>query len=256
MMRVPVSVVVITKNEAAKIAACIQSARMLTDDVVVVDAMSTDNTQSIAREEGATVVGQEWLGYGYNRNVGALHAKYDWVFSLDADERFSDELMAQIRGIDFEKNNLVYSCRRRSYIGSKAILHGDWAHDVVTRLYNKKITAWNNAQVHEHIELKGCDRQKLQGFLLHYSFEDTDQLFRKARYYSRLNAEKYLNMPSKKRNAGMKMVFSPMMAFIKTYLLRAGFLDGKEGLAIANAAAFSAYMRYKLFRQLDKEQQR
>ena len=157
------SVIIIAKNEAAVIGDCVTSAIQLTQDIVVADSGSTDGTQAMAQKAGATVATLDWKGYGPTRNAAAGMVMHDWILSLDADERVTPELTASINQLVLAEANTVYGFRRANFLGSKRIRYGEWGRDKVYRLYNKTVTQWNAALVHETIEMQGMRKQLLPG---------------------------------------------------------------------------------------------
>src|SRR4051794_21101863 len=145
------SVVIITKNEAVNIRACIHSARTISDDIIVVDAESEDKTVELATGKNVRVISLKWNGYGNARNAGAAAAKNEWIFSLDADERITDGLVAQLRMLTLSDPRTIYGFRRRNYFQGKEIKYGTLAHDKIWRLYNRKLVKWDAAPVHEKL---------------------------------------------------------------------------------------------------------
>src|SRR5215216_1545034 len=121
-----ISVVIIAKNEANNIAACIESAGLITDDIIVVDSGSSDGTQEIALKANASVHLITWKGYGNSRNTGAAQAMHDWIFALDADERISKKLAQAIKELNNVRRETIYGCRRRNYYGKKVLHYGEW----------------------------------------------------------------------------------------------------------------------------------
>ncbi|HEY9195792.1 MAG TPA: glycosyltransferase family 2 protein, partial [Mucilaginibacter sp.] len=126
---VPVSVVIITKNEAALIEDCIKMARLITDDIVVVDNDSTDGTPLIASGYGCRVFQRNWAGYGANKNKGIALARYNWILSIDADEVPDADLIKALHNLNFDKANVVYDIKFKSYLGKKLIRFGNWGSD-------------------------------------------------------------------------------------------------------------------------------
>src|SRR5580692_7479828 len=143
------SVVIITKNEAANIACCIRSAQRVSKEIIVVDSGSEDDTISLARQFGAKVVSVPWTGFGNSRNAGAAAAGNDWILALDADERITDELCASLSSLDLRNPRMVYGFRRQAFVVDKKIRFGDWGRDKVFRLYHRQVTSWNLFPVHE-----------------------------------------------------------------------------------------------------------
>ncbi|RFM30459.1 glycosyltransferase family 2 protein [Deminuibacter soli] len=242
-----VSVVIIAKNEAHAIERCINSALQLTDNVLVIDTGSTDNTAALAATAGAKVVHSAWLGYGNTRNWGAPQAKYAWILSLDADETISPELAREIKQLPLNDNNVVYKIKRQNFFRQKKIRFGAWKNDQVLRLYNRNSTGWNQAPVHEDIELQNMQVTLLQQYIHHYTAKDFYSFIQKNLAYAQLSANKYA--AAGKKAGTLKMYFSPLFNFLQGYVFRLGFLDGVEGWYIAKGNAFYTFMKYALLKE-------
>ena len=233
---------IITLNEEEHIKECILSLQKVCDEIIVVDSNSSDHTVEIAKELGAKVVMQSYLGDGFQKNVVLEYASYDWILSLDADERLSEEMVAEIQTIDLE--NTKYECfgfSRKNYVGNRWIKYCGWYPDVCTRLFNGKKTKWWEVKLHSYVLTKNT--QVLKGDIIHYSFRNLSELFAKPdRNYSAYGA-KILFDKHKKVSA-----FSPamhlIMAFIRRYILRLGFLNGVDGLTVSISSALNSYLKY------------
>ncbi len=247
---VPVSVVIITKNEADVIAQCISAAKLITDDILIIDNYSTDETFNIALAEGCRVYQKNWDGYGANKNKGILLAKYDWVLSMDADEVADLELVLSLHSLKLDDAGMVYDIRFKSYFGKKLIRYGNWGRDHHIRLFNRTQVRWSEPNVHETLILPEQIRmQRLEGYMHHYSVKDSNECISKALYYARLSAEKYLQT-GKKVNT-INLYISPVFGFIKSYILFLGFLDGKEGLELAKITYKNKWLKYHYLNRLE-----
>lgn len=245
----PVSIVIITKNEAGIIAACINKAKLVTDDIVLVDNGSTDGTLDIARVLGCRVYEKRWDGYGANKNKGVALAKYDWILSIDADEVISDELANALHKLKAGHPTEVYDIKFKSYIGDKPILFGSWGRDHHVRLFNRTMVRWSETLVHETLVLPtDVEVKKIAGSIHHYSVKDLDEYERKSCYYAKLSAKKYFDGGKK---AGLiKRYLSPLFGFIKSYIILLGFLDGRCGWEIARTTFRNTYRKYQYLGQL------
>ncbi|MGZ3823180.1 MAG: glycosyltransferase family 2 protein, partial [Mucilaginibacter sp.] len=184
---VPVSVVIITKNEAEVIGPCINAAKLITDDIIVVDNDSNDKTREIALTSGCRVYRESWDGYGANKNKGAVYAKYDWVLSIDADEVADEELISALHSIKFNRPEVVYDIAFRSYFGKKPIRFGSWGRDHHIRLFNHKLVKWSEPPVHETLVLpSSVIIKKIKGHLHHYSVKDNQEFQAKTIQYAKL----------------------------------------------------------------------
>jgi glycosyltransferase involved in cell wall biosynthesis len=244
---VPVSVVIITKNEAEVIANCINAAKLITDDIIVVDNDSTDGTREIALASGCNVYSENWDGYGSNKNKGISFAKYDWILSIDADEVPDDELIGALHDLIFDNPKFVYDIDFKSYFGQKPINFGSWGRDHHIRLFNRRLVKWSEPLVHETLILPaGTVVKKLKGRLHHYSVRDSQEYLNKTIYYAKLSAGKY--MITGKKATLVKLYISPVFHFLKNYIVFLGFLDGREGLTISRMISRHTSMKYRLLK--------
>jgi glycosyltransferase involved in cell wall biosynthesis len=246
----PVSVVIMAKNEAAVIGETLQSIAGFTDDIVLVNNNSTDETVSIAEHFGCRVINATWQGYGPTKNLGIDAAKYDWILSLDADERPDKALLHQIANIDFGNETIAYDLNFKTYFGKKQIRFGEWGVDHHVRLVNRKQTRWSDDEVHEQLVIPaGVTIQKLGGAVHHYTIADEASLRDKFIRYAELNALKYHGT---KKASAIKIWGAPAFSFLKNYIFKLGFLDGTEGYTIAKLSAYYTWLKYSRLKQLSK----
>ena len=240
---VPVSIVIITKDEADIIAGCIQKARLITDDIVVIDNGSTDDTTDIAGIYGCRVYQKTWDGYGANKNKGIEAAKYSWILSIDADEVPDDELIGALHKLKFDNPAIVYDIKFRTYFGGKPIRFGSWGRDHHIRLFNRDLVKWSETMVHETLILpENIQIKKINGRLHHYSVKDANEYDSKGLYYAKLSAKKYFS--TGKRVNAVKLYISPLFGFLKNYIIYLGFLDGREGWDIAKTSVKNTRRKY------------
>lgn len=247
----PLTVVIITRNEARNIADCIRSARQLTSDIVVVDCGSTDDTCGLARENGARVKPVRWRSFGHSRNAGAAAARHDWIFALDADERITEELARAINDLSLPDTDTVYRVRRRNFLAGTPLRFGTAGHDRPTRLYNRQNARWDLSLVHEQLV---CKQAKLQniggGHLLHDTARTAPAFREKLEQYALLCARKYQGQHRKA--SFTKRRLAPLFDAFKSFVLQLGFLDGCNGLAMARLIHFYTHRKYGLLRQLEQ----
>lgn len=251
------SVVVITRNEAANIGACIASISFA-DEIVVLDSGSTDDTAAIARSLGARVVHTpDWPGFGPQKNRALAQATCDWVLSLDADERVTPELAAQIQAAMRGARASAYEIPRLTQFCGQWIRHCGWTPDHVLRLFRRGAARFSDDLVHERVLLDSGTPGRLQSPLLHYSYPTPAHYWRKLESYSLLWAEQ--RHAQGRRTSMTRAVLSGVVAFVRSYVLRLGFLDGALGLAVCtmqSQAAFGKYFTlYCLNRQDDQQKQ-
>jgi len=252
---IPVSIVIITKNEADTIEKCILKALLITDDVVIIDNGSTDNTLIIAAGYGCRIYKKPWQSYGANKNQGNALAKYNWVLSIDADELPDDELINSLHNITFDDANVVYDIKFCSYYGTQPVRYGNWGREHHIRLFNRNGVKWTETVVHENLILnKDIKIKKVKGRLHHYTIKDVEDYDQKSNYYAKLCAEKYFK--SGKRSGVLKMHFSPIFGFIKSYIILLGFLDGRNGWLIAKTSFINTRRKYIYLDRLESCRQK
>jgi glycosyltransferase involved in cell wall biosynthesis len=240
---VPVSVVIITYNEVSNISKCIRRAQLITDDIIVVDSGSTDSTMKVARELGAKVFELPWDGYGFNKNKGIGSAKYDWIFSFDADEIPDDELIAFLHTIDYTDTLSVYDFNFKVYFGRKLIRYGSWGNNHQIRLFSRLYGRWSHLRVHETLLFSESVKvRRALGNVHHHSVHTRSEYQIKVDKYARLSALKYYE--ARQDATFIKLYLSPAFNLMWNYLLRFGFLDGKEGWIIARATAWYTWRKY------------
>lgn len=241
---VRLSVVMIVKNEAAGIAACLQQFAWA-DEIVVLDGGSTDETVEIARKFTDNVfVESDWQGFGVQRQRAQAKATGDWLLMVDADERPSAELVDEIRAVVAENNQgHVYALPRLSYCFGRFIRYSGWYPDHVVRLYPREKAGYNDARVHEKlIYPEQLECVKLKSDLLHYTYKDLEHYLVKSAHYA---AEWALQRQQRGKQASLfQGVLHGVGCFVRMYILRAGFLDGQQGLLLALLSAHSTFAKY------------
>ena len=234
------SAVLITRNAAALIEPCLESVAFA-DEIVVVDSGSTDATAELARKRGARVVQKEWLGFGRQKQFAVEQAQHDWVLCLDADERVSPELAASIAAALAAPVAPVYRMPRRNRFLGKWLSHGEGYPDWSPRLFNRLSARWSDDLVHEKV-LYAVTPGTLQGDLLHDSYDDLTAYLERQNRYTTLAARQAYELG---RSAGVAhLLLSPVVRFIKFYLLRLGFLDGLPGLLHISIGCMNSYLKY------------
>lgn len=235
------SVIVITRNEALRLPACLASVPFA-DEVVVVDNGSTDGTPDLARALGARVVQTaDWPGFGPQKNRALDAATGDWVLSIDADEQVSPELGAAIVQAMARGDCAAYGFNRRSRYCGQWIRHSGWYPDRVVRLFRRGSARFSDDLVHEAVRTQGPVGH-LAGDLLHESIDDFEGVLDKVNRYSTASAQA-LAARGVRGSLG-KAVRHGIWAFLRTYVVRRGFLDGRMGFALAVSNAQGTYYRY------------
>ena len=238
------SVAIIACNEAHRIARCLKSVSFA-DQIVVLDSGSTDDTVAIARGLGADVeVTPDWPGFGPQKNRALARCRYRWVLSIDADEQVSDALAAEIlrvlREAPAEATVAGYWLRRSSRYCGQVIRHGLWGNDRVLRLFERQRGRFTDARVHESLVCDG-ETRVLEGILVHDSVDSPEDARSKARRYAFLGAEA---LRARGRGGSLQGGVHAGWSFVRGYLLRAGFLDGRFGLTLARLNAAGTFWKY------------
>ena len=236
-----ISATIITHNEERNLPRAIESLRCA-DEILVVDSGSNDRTVELAEKLGAKVIDSPWPGYANQKNLAAERAEHDWILSLDADESLSEALEAEIwklkkAGPQFDAYTMPRLAR---YLG-KWINHSGWYPDRKVRLYHRSKATWVGEYVHESVKVTGSVGH-LEGNLLHFTCDSLSEHLKTMDRYTTLAAEQMV--ASKRKVTWGRLIFEPPWTFFRTYVVKAGFLDGVEGLAIANMAALYNFLKY------------
>ena len=244
------SIIIIAKDAGSKIGRLLQSVKSLSDDVVVCDTGSADNTISIAKEFDARVYSIPWEGYGKSKNAAINFAKYNWILSLDCDEKIDTKLYTTLNNWRPLNDTIVYQIKRKNFLGDIWIAHSDWGADWQNRLFNKHVVWWDDSIAHEvtvaDVPLK---KIRLSGYLEHYTYIDEADYKKKMISYANLMALKYHQR--KKKSNFLHISLSPLYNFIKTYFFKSGFMDGRNGWMIAKTKAYYTYIKYRKLKDLN-----
>jgi len=243
------SVILITKNEAANIRACLESVAWA-DERIVVDSGSSDDTVAIARSMGAQVYEHDWPGFGPQKNRALGYASGDWVFSIDADERVTPELRAELEQAMRESGAEGYYCPRLSQFCGTFIHHSGWYPDYVLRLFKRGKGRFSDSLVHESVLLQGHSA-RLRSPLLHYSYLDRTDVERKVAHYSDAAAQQM--HAAGKHTTLLRAALSAGWAFVRTWVIRLGMLDGRAGWGIAMMNARTTWLKYRKLAALNSQ---
>ena len=245
------SVVTIALNEERNIVECLESVRWA-DELIVVDSGSADRTVELAKKFPATVMEIPWKGYGATKNDALKHATGDWILWLDADERVTPELAAEIRAAVQENNGAFagYSVARRAYFLGRWIRHCGWYPSRVTRLFRRTRGKFTENKVHEQLLLDGATSH-LHNDLLHYTDPNLYHYCEKFNRYTSLAAED-MNTEGK-RFSLYDVIARPPFVFLKMFVLRRGFLDGMHGFVLSLSSMAYVFVKYAKLWELQKK---
>ena len=249
-----ITATIITFNEAENIRAACESVRWA-NEILVVDSESTDGTREIAQACGARVISRPWPGFAAQKQFAVDEARHDWIFSLDADERVSEELRHSIEDLLYTKETELadgYRIARRSFYMGCWIRGGGWYPDYQLRLYHKSRGQWQGAYIHESVKMDATAQTgTLTGDILHYSVRD-------AAHHHRMIGERYAPLAARqmfeqgRRTTPLRIMTAGAAAFIRSYLLKGGFRDGLAGYTIARFAAHHAFLKHLMLWEMQK----
>ena len=250
-----ISATIITFDEAENIRAACESVAWA-DEILVIDSESTDATREIAAECGARVIVNAWPGFAAQKQFGVDAANHDWIFSLDADERVSPELLDSIKRLpDIDESQLAdgYRVARRAFYMGRWIRGGGWYPDFQLRLFNRRRGGWSDRLIHESVTMNaGARVETLKGELLHYSMRDSA-------HHQRMIEERYAPLGARqmlrdgKRTTRVRISVAGPLAFLRSFVLKGGWRDGGAGFAIAKFAARHAALKHSILYDLQSQ---
>lgn len=251
--KIPISVCIIAYNEEAKIAGCLDSVIFFDDVVVLIDSKTTDKTAQLARAFGCRVFSEDWKGDGPQKQSAIDKSKNNWVLLLDADERLASDSLRIIKDLFPGENQVeAYSFKRRSYISNRIISHSGWWPDRVTRLFDKKICRMKGI-THSSLDVTG-KTIPLNAVIEHYSYKDYSHLISKMNTYSSWMAnELYEN---NKKITYLTPLTHAFWMFLRTFIIKKGFMDGLDGLVISLSNAVGSFFKYAKLLELQRNRKR
>ncbi len=238
-----ISAVIITLNEERNIERCLRSLSGVVDEIVVVDSFSKDKTEEICRAHNARFIQQSFLGHIQQKNFAIDQASCEWILSLDADEALSKELrnsILQVKSTDsfdgFRMNRLTNYC-------GHWVKHCGWYPDTKLRLAKKNNARWTGVNPHDRLEMNANEETGwLSGDLLHYSYYTKEDHLRQIEYFGDIAArELYLKGG---KSSWIKIILKTIAQFIKSFVIKRGFLDGKTGFVISRLSAYATFRKY------------
>lgn len=250
-----ISVVVITLDEEANIARCLESVRWA-DEIVVVDSGSTDRTVEICEAHNCRIIAQEWEGYPKQKNCGIRQASGDWILSLDADEEISGELGAEIREAVGSDRADAYSMPRRNQFLGRWMRRGGWYPDRQLRLFRRGCAEFKMVPLHEYLELRDENVRvaELVNPLLHYTYPTVSDFIEKANRYTSIEAVAMVKEGRLPKSLMFSLVLAMPAKFLEVYLYKWGWRDGLHGFIAAILMSVRVFMRYlKVWQALRRE---
>lgn len=245
MSKPTLAVALIVKNEAQHLQACLDTVAGWVDEIVILDSGSSDDTETIARRyTDKFYLNPEWPGFGPQRRLAQSYVESDYLLWLDADERVTPELKNSIlAAVAANKPNTLYRFARLSWVFGRYIRHCGWYPDRVLRLYPTRLTRYNDALVHEKVEVSDeMQVENLQGDAIHYTYNDIHHYLVKSAGYAKAWAEQ--REKRGKKSSISQGLLHALSCFLKMYLFKAGFLDGKQGFLLSVLSAHSTFVKY------------
>ncbi|MDA7818361.1 glycosyltransferase family 2 protein [Sulfurimonas sp.] len=243
-----ISCVIIVKDGVSTIEKTLDSLNFF-EDVVVYDNGSTDGTTQIVKSyHNVNLVEGDFKGFGPTKNEALMHAKNDWILSLDADEVLSTEFVRTIKNIDLNEN-MIYSILRENYYRDIHVKHC-WGNDIIIRIFNRKKTMFTDEKVHEKVIEDGCNLLSIDGVVRHYPYSTITEFIIKLDRYSTIFANANVG---KKSSSPLKAILNGIFSFIKTFFFKRGFLDGYAGLIIAFSHMATNFYKYIKLYELNRE---
>lgn len=234
-----ISATILTNNSSKTLRNTLESIDFV-DEIVVMDTGSTDNTLSIAEEfHKVKIYHEAFFGFGDLHNKACKVAKNDWILSIDADEIITLDLKKEILNLDFD-NQTLYEIPFKNVLFGKKIRFSDWNNNHPVRLFNKTVTSFCDSKVHEKVLKNNMKCYRLKSHAMHDSYRDYHDFLRKLQIYTDL----FVEQNAGKQSSFSKAITHAIFAFFKTYFLKLGIFDGKEGLFIANYQAQTAFFKY------------
>lgn len=243
MDKIPISVVVITKNEGEAIADCLRSAASWADEIIVLDDYSADDTMAIARKFTDRIFSRKMDIEGRHRNYAYSLARNDWVLSLDADERVSDELKEELeRLFEGPLKYKAYTIPIKTYIGSRWIRYGGWYPAAKVRLFDKRSFRYEESEVHPRVYIEGEKSGHLKKDIIHYSYRNFHDFFESLNNQTTQEAKKWFK---EKRKIGFLKIYRKFVdRFLRSYVLKQGFRDGLLGFIVSYGNGLYQVMSY------------
>ena len=250
-MKSPITAVIITKNEEKHIARCIQSLLPITDDIVIIDSGSTDNTESVCKQFPVKFEVKAWEGFSIAKNYGNSLAKYDYILSIDGDEELSTDMQISIIELLKAPTHVAYDLPFLTNFCNRWIRHGAWYPETHIRIFNKTKVQWEG-HIHEKLSIPSNSSvgKIKKGYVNHYTINNLHEYLEKINYYTTLHANE---MHKKGKQASfIKLYLAPCFSFFRDYIAKRGFLDGRQGYTIAKQSANYVFVKYMKLKEMNE----
>jgi glycosyltransferase involved in cell wall biosynthesis len=246
-----ISIAIITKDEERNIRGCLESVNWA-DEIVVVDNGSTDRTLTVCQEYGVRIFREDWKGYSGQKNSAIEKAKNEWVLSLDADERVTPELRREMEeSLAADPSVDGYWIPRKNFFLGRWIRRCGWYPDLNLRLFRKSRGRFGERAVHERVEIPGKTLPLSQP-LIHETYRTLTDFLQRMDRYSTLAARE-MNREGREFR-WIDALFRPPLTFLQMYILRAGFLEGTDGLVLSILYSFYTFAKYAKLREIGKSE--
>jgi glycosyltransferase involved in cell wall biosynthesis len=244
------SVVVITFNEEKNLSRCLASVKEVADEIVVVDSYSTDGTKAIAESFGARFIQNRFEGHIQQKNFAMNAANFDHVLSLDADESLDETLIVSVKKAKAVGHADGYQMNRLNNYCGTFIRHGNWYPDRKLRLWDRRKGKWGGENPHDQVIMeKGSKVERLHGDILHYTYHTPTDHFAQMNKFSDIAASEAYKK-GKKTSIMIHLILNPIVTFLKSYVIRLGFLDGYAGFQVAVHGAYYRFLKYSKLKHL------
>jgi glycosyltransferase involved in cell wall biosynthesis len=241
---IKISATIITYNEEKKIEPCIKSLIGVADEIIVVDSYSTDNTESICLKYPVKIIKHRFEGYIGQKNFAMRQATFDYILSLDADERLSDELREAILNVKQNWGDVSgYIVKRFNNYCGKWMRFSGWYPENKIRLWDRRLAEWAGTDPHDSVQIPKSKTKTLKGNLLHFAYLTVDEHLQQVYKFAEVAARaKYAN--GDRPNFLINVIFSPIFRFVKSYILQLGFLDGYYGFIFCTSSSIMTFFKY------------
>ncbi len=237
---------IITLNEEKLIAKCIKSLQKVCNEIIVVDSNSTDRTVEIAKEMGAKVIQQDFLGDGPQKAFGVQFATNDWILSLDADERLDDDAVAAIEEINLIKTDVAYALKRKNFLGDHWMKSRVFYPDYVTRLYNKNSATYSDSKYHATVNATKIE--KLNANIIHFTYKNYEDWT--ARINSLTSYDAWALKDKGKQPSKSAPLVHALIAGFRCFILKGGLFQGRDGIDAGMTTMFRTYLKYAKLNEL------